>query len=65
MQRGNNFCTPEKACFALHLVKIEGWTQTKAAIFLELNQGTVSHIINRRRFPQARPKSPFEIATAA
>lgn len=50
--------TFEKACNALHLVNVLGWSQTQAAIFLRLNVGQVCHVINRRRFPTARPVAP-------
>ena len=47
-----------KACHALHLVKVLGWSQTKTAIFLCLNVGTVNHIIHGKRFSTAVPIPP-------
>jgi hypothetical protein len=51
-------CTFEKACFVLWAVKIMGWSQTHAAILIQLNSGTVCHVVHGRRFPEARPR-PF------
>jgi len=48
-------CTFLKACHALWAVHVKGWSLTKAAIVIELNVGTVSHVIHRRRFPSAYP----------
>jgi hypothetical protein len=48
--------TFEKACHALWLVKDMGWSQTATAIAVQLNVGTVSHIVHRRRFADAFPK---------
>lgn len=43
------------ACKALWLVKKRGWTQTRAANFLGVNQGIICHVIHGRRFPGAYP----------
>ena len=51
-------CDYQKACLILHAVRVKGWTQTQAAIELEVSQGTVNHIIHGRRFPDAYPR-PF------
>jgi hypothetical protein len=49
------YCDYLKACHVLYLVKVLRWTQTQAAIKLELNVGTVCHIVHGRRFPNAVP----------
>jgi len=48
-------CTFEKACFVLWAVTVMKWSQTRAAIVVGLNVGTVCHIIHGRRFPGAFP----------
>jgi hypothetical protein len=48
-------CTFEKACFALWAVNVMGWSQTRTAIVIGLNVGTVCHVIHGRRFPEAFP----------
>lgn len=48
-------CTFNKACHAIWAVKVRGMSQTATAIVLELNVGTVSHVIHGRRFPGAYP----------
>lgn len=48
-------CTFIKACHVLWAVKVKGWSQTKTAIETELNVGTVSHVVNGHRFPEAVP----------
>ena len=48
-------CSFRKACYVLWAVLVKGWTQTQAAIVVELNGGTVSHIVRRNRFPNAYP----------
>ena len=53
--RGYYPCTFLKACHVLWAVRVMGWTQTKAAIVIKLNIGTVSHVCGRRRFPTAFP----------
>jgi hypothetical protein len=52
--RGHYPCSFLKACHALWGAG-EGWSQTKVAIALELNQGTVSHVLRRHRWPEAYP----------
>lgn len=47
--------TLEDACFALWAVNIAGWTQTRTANWLGLNQGTVSRIVRGLSFPDAFP----------
>jgi hypothetical protein len=49
-------CTFDKACFVLWAVNVMQWSLTKAAIEIQLNIGTVSHVVHRRRFPNAIPK---------
>lgn len=57
--RDNFFpCTAVKAAYAKWLVKVAGWKQTKVAIFLALNGGTVSKIINGHRFPDIPAMPP-------
>ena len=53
-------CDLLKACHALYLVHVLGLTQTRTAVVLELNVGTVCHIVHKRRFPNAFP-IPFPI----
>ena len=48
-------CDFRLACNVLWAVCIMNWTQTKAAIVIGLNIGTVNHIVHRRRFPTAYP----------
>jgi hypothetical protein len=48
-------CNFIKACKVLYAVKVLGWSQTQTAIFIELNVGTVCHIVHGRRFPAAKP----------
>jgi hypothetical protein len=48
-------CTFQKACFALWAVSVKGWSQTRAAVEIGLNVGTVCHVIHGRRFPEAFP----------
>lgn len=47
--------TPLKAGYALYLVYNLGYTQSQAAVMVQLSQGTVCHIIHGRRFPGAHP----------
>lgn len=59
MRRDDYFpCDYEKACHILWAVLVLRWSQTKAAVRLGLNSGTVSHVVNKRRFPSAVPR-PF------
>lgn len=51
-------CTYSKACNVLWAVLEQGWSQTKAAIAFKLNVGTVSHIVNGKRFEGAVPIPP-------
>ena len=53
--RGHYPCSFTKACNVLYAVYVLGWSQTKAAIMLELNSGTVSKVVNGHRFPHATP----------
>jgi hypothetical protein len=48
-------CDFVKACHVLWAIYVMHWTQTQAAIAIGLNQGTVCHIVHRRRFPTAYP----------
>jgi hypothetical protein len=48
-------CDFKKACHVHWAVLVMGWTQTKAAIEIGLNVGTVSHIVHGRRFFGAFP----------
>jgi DNA-directed RNA polymerase specialized sigma24 family protein len=47
--------TLSKAEHALYLVRVRGYTQSQTAVLLELNVGTVCHIVHGRRFRHARP----------
>jgi hypothetical protein len=48
----------QKACYVLWLVYDRRLTQTEAAMLVQLNVGTVCHIVHGRRFPEAYPM-PF------
>ena len=48
-------CTFIKACYALWLVRKVGLTQTQASHIVAVNVGSISHVINGRRFPNAYP----------
>jgi DNA-directed RNA polymerase specialized sigma24 family protein len=48
-------CNFTKACHVLWAVHVQGLSQTATAILLELNVGTVNHIVHRRRFQGAYP----------
>jgi predicted transcriptional regulator len=50
--------TPEKASFAKYLVLKLGWSQTKAALRLQLNQGSVSRAVHGVRHPDVPPIDP-------
>jgi hypothetical protein len=52
-------CDHLKACNILYAVRVLKWTQTRAAIFFELNGGYVSKIVRGERFTTAFPL-PFE-----
>lgn len=56
MSRGHYRCTYEMACNILWAVYERGWSQTKTALVIGLNVGTVCHVVHRRRFPNAYPK---------
>lgn len=60
MHRKRYPCTHAKACHVLYAVRVLGWTQTQAAVHIGLNGGTVSKIVNRKRYPNAVPR-PFLI----
>ncbi len=47
-------CTFLKACNCLWL-RDHGCTQTQIAIEVELNVGTVNHVLRRHRYPMAFP----------
>lgn len=51
-------CDFATACHILWGVWHMGWTQTHAAIVFRVNSGTVSHIVNGHRFPEAYPVAP-------
>jgi hypothetical protein len=53
--RGSYPCNFQKACNVVWAVRVKGWSQTKAAIEVGLNVGTVSHVVNGRRHPMAYP----------
>ena len=55
--RANDFhpCTFERACWVLWAYQVLNWSQTKIAIELDLNVGTVCHIVHGRRYPSAHP----------
>jgi len=48
-------CNFTKACHVLWAVRVLGLSQTAAAILVELNVGTVNHIVHGRRFMSAYP----------
>lgn len=48
-------CTFLKACNAKWLVLVQGYTQSQAAVILEVNQGTLNHVMHGRRFPDSFP----------
>lgn len=50
--------TALKASFAKYLVSVRGWSQTKTALRLELNQGSVSRAVNGIRWPEVPPIDP-------
>lgn len=52
---GRRSTTYQDACSALWLVCVKGWTQTRAANALGLNQGTVSRIVRGLLFRNAFP----------
>lgn len=47
--------TFEKACNALFLVKVKGLKQTTAANLLNVNGGSICHVVHGHRFPTAYP----------
>lgn len=57
-RKGRFPCDFKKACHVLWAVLEKEWSMTQAAIAFELNVGTVSHVVNRHRFPDAQPKQP-------
>ncbi len=62
-QKTDSFpCSFGKACNVLWAVDTQGWSQAKAAIAFELNVGTVSHIVNGKRFEGAVPIPPKDTA---
>lgn len=54
-KRGRLSCDFNKACHVLWAVLVKGWTMSYAAVVIELNVGTVSHVCHRHRFPDAFP----------
>lgn len=50
--------TREKASFAKYLVLNLGWSQTKAALRLQLNQGSVSRAVHGVCHPDVLPRDP-------
>ena len=52
-------CTFLKACHAKHYVKELGFTLTQASILVEVNIGTLSHVMHGRRFPGSFPIPPL------
>lgn len=55
--------TARKASFAKFLVLERGWSQTKAALRLQLNVGSVSRAVNGIRHPEAPPLDPDQYET--
>jgi hypothetical protein len=53
--RGHFPCSFAKACHCHWAVRKRHWSLTKTAIALELNVGTVSHVLKRHRYPEAYP----------
>ena len=48
-------CTPLKAGKVLYLVHVRGYSQSQTGVIVELNTGTVNHVVHGRRFPGAHP----------
>jgi hypothetical protein len=48
-------CDYAKACYVKYAVFVLHWSQTKAAIVIGLNVGTVCHVVKGRRFPSSIP----------
>ncbi len=44
-----------QACRLLWLVRVKGWTQANAAIEVGISATSASHIVRRRKFPNAWP----------
>jgi hypothetical protein len=59
MSRRSYPCTFLKACYVWYLVGVQKYSMTHAAIVVGLNVGTVSHIMRRRRYPEAFPIPPL------
>ena len=57
--RQNHPCTFLKACNAKHLVRVQGLTLTHASFIVEVNIGTLSHVMHGRRFPGSFPIPPL------
>jgi hypothetical protein len=55
MRKGRYSCNFEKACYVLWACVVMKWSQTRAAIVIGLNQGTVCHVVHGHRFPEAFP----------
>lgn len=47
--------TFQKACHIKWACGVMGWSQTRAANLIGLNQGTVSHVVHGHRCPEAVP----------
>jgi hypothetical protein len=58
MKRGHYPLTGKKAAHIKYLTGIVGLSQTQTAIMLELNQGTVSHVVNGHRHSGIPPEPP-------
>ena len=54
-RKGRFPCDFRKACYCHWAVCVKRWTMTQAAIVIELNVGTVSHVVHRHRHPGAFP----------
>jgi len=48
-------CTFLLACNAKWLVEVQGYTLTQAGVILQVNPGTLSHVMHGRRFPGSFP----------
>ena len=48
-------CDFAKACHALWMVWVWGWTQQQAGLVLGVHRSTINHIVHRRRFRDAFP----------
>lgn len=58
MKRGHFPLTLKKVAYIKYLTGIVGLSQTQTAIMLELNVGTVNHVVHGHRGPGVPPEPP-------